>query len=301
MQNFVRFTFLSFFALFLGACSAYQSNKEVEALNEAKAVGSPFTQQLAAEYRDFANSEKNVMFDYADSLHFARKGLAAAAGEVVLPEPVTDWNLKPDQSAELSAARARLMKTFMMGARESLPKEAAMAQGRYDCWIEQQEENWQKKDISKCKAGFEEVVTIIEQKLSEIAPRSVEPPVSGPPDESGPLAAQDAVYLVFFDFNKFNINAGGENVLDAVSDEIKTRAALKAVNVTGHADRSGSRSYNQRLSLKRANAVRQELIAQGVDAALIAVDARGEDEPMVPTGDNVREPANRRTTITFQE
>ena len=64
----------------LGACSNYQAHSEVKALNEVQAVGSPFTQYLAGEYRTFTNRELNEMFDYPDALHFARKGLAAAAG-----------------------------------------------------------------------------------------------------------------------------------------------------------------------------------------------------------------------------
>ena len=131
-------------SLALARCSGYKSQSEVEALNEAQAVGSPFTQTLASEYRDMANYEQNVMFDYPDALHFARKGLAASAGEVVLPEPVSDWNLKPEHIEELSAARSKLVMALDAGAREANPKAAAVAQARFDCWIKQQEENWQK-------------------------------------------------------------------------------------------------------------------------------------------------------------
>ena len=93
-------------SLTLAGCSGFNSHSEVEALNEVKAVGSPFTQALAAEYRDYANHEQNIGFDYADALHFARKGLATAAGEIVLPEPISDWNLKPEHIEELSSSRA---------------------------------------------------------------------------------------------------------------------------------------------------------------------------------------------------
>ncbi len=52
--------------------------------------------------------------------------------------------------------------------------------------------------------------------------------------------------------------------------------------------------------MKRSNAVRDELINRGVDASLIMVDGRGESELLVQTADDVREPANRRTQITFE-
>ncbi len=133
--------------LALSACTGFKSSSEVEALNEIKAVGSPFTQQLASEYRDMANREQNTNFDYPDALHFARKGLAAAGGETVLPEPVSDWNLKPNHIEELAPARQRLIGVLDRGGRESLPQLAAVAQARFDCWIEAQEESWQKNDF----------------------------------------------------------------------------------------------------------------------------------------------------------
>jgi outer membrane protein OmpA-like peptidoglycan-associated protein len=71
------------------------------------------------------------------------------------------------------------------------------------------------------------------------------------------------------------------------------------VKLVGHADRSGSDTYNQALSLRRANAVKGALVREGVSESMIAVDGRGESEPMVPTADGVREPQNRRVNISF--
>ncbi len=296
--------------LALSACSGFKSHKEIDALNEARAVGSPFTQQLAAEYRDFANAEQNTMFDYPDALHFARKGLAAAAGEVVLPEPISDWNLNAQDIDMLSTARARLMSAFDAGAREIAPRESAMAQGRFDCWIEDEEENMgHQPDELTCKRGFEEVMAALEGMVKapiDVAPAPaparddvmtpVEPLAM---DTSVPMAAKDAVYLVFFDFDRSNILPAGESVVEAAIQEM-SRHSVETVNVVGHADTAGSRSYNKRLSLKRANAVKKALVANGVDAGLIRVDHRGEDDLMVPTPDGVREPANRRAVITFE-
>jgi len=52
--------------------------------------------------------------------------------------------------------------------------------------------------------------------------------------------------------------------------------------------------------MKRANIVRNALVQRGVDGGLLSVNHRGEEELMVDTADDVREPANRRTEITFQ-
>lgn len=297
MKSIRTVSLLAVATLSLGACSGFKSHSEVEALNEVKAVGSPFTQQLAAEYRDLANHEQNIGFDYPDALHFARKGLAAAAGEVVLPEPVSDWNLRPEHIQELSAARAGLIAALDRGAREAMPKDAAVAQARFDCWIEQQEENWQKTEIIGCKNQFMEALN----RLGGVAtppPAEIMPPVEAGQVPLTPMAPEDAKYLVFFDFDSSRVDQGGNSVLESVAAEI-ARQNISSVNVIGHADTSGSSRYNKRLSMKRANAVRESLLARGVNANLLMVDSRGEDELMVPTADNVREPANRRVEITF--
>ncbi len=100
--------------------------------------------------------------------------------------------------------------------------------------------------------------------------------------------------------NSAKVDAGGNSVLDSVAAEI-TKQHVTGVNVVGHADAAGSKSYNKRLSAKRANAVRDALAAHGIDAGLLAIDSKGEDALMVPTPDGVREPANRRVEITFSK
>ncbi|TBR25145.1 MAG: OmpA family protein, partial [Reyranella sp.] len=65
-------------------------------------------------------------------------------------------------------------------------------------------------------------------------------------------------------------------------------------------DTSGSESYNMALSLRRANAVKDALVREGVPATNIAVLGRGEQGLLVQTGDNVREPQNRRVEIVVQ-
>ena len=284
----------------LSGCTAFTSFSEVDALNEAQAVGSPFTQALSAEYRNYANSELKDMFDYPDALHFARKGLAAAAGEVVLPEPVADWNLSEGHINELSAARGRMIIAYDLGARETVPALAARAQSRFDCWIEQQEENWNDAGLL-CKSQFMGIMNQIEANLQPPAPVAEPAPVPLSPfdvDASEPMAAEDAVYLVFFNWDSRKLGSGALNVLDAVAEEV-AKNPPHTINLIGHADTSGATQYNQRLAIKRANVVRDALVQRGVDPSLMVVEARGENELLVSTPDNVREPANRRVNISF--
>jgi OOP family OmpA-OmpF porin len=293
-----RALLLSGCLLALSACSGYRAHSEMQALNEAKAVGSPFTQALTEEYRSFSNHEMNQMFDYPDALHFARKGLAAAKGEVVMPEPISDWNLTPPHQEELGTARGRLIAAYDLGARDSQPQLSAHAQAKFDCWIEQQEEDWQKNDIVGCKSEFLDAMNQLEGLVGKSPAPAAAPVADNGPDMSQPMKAEDAMYLVFFDFDKSNVGTGGQSVVDAVAQEIKSRS-LTSVNIVGNTDTSGSNKYNNKLAMRRANAVRDALIKRGVDASLINVTGRGEDNLLVQTPDGVREPANRRAEITF--
>ncbi len=285
----------------LAGCNAFTSFSEVQALNNAEAVGSPFTQALAGEYREFSNTELKGMLDYPDALHFARKGLAAASGEMVMPEPVSDWNLSEKHLQELSAARGRLVVAYDLGAREVAPALAARAQAKFDCWIEFQEENWE-EDNSECKTAFLDAMNQLESMVQRAPtePETVMPPVeqmAAAPTE--PMAPEDAVYLVFFDWDSSELGSGALNVLDAVAEEVGKNPPQQ-LNIVGHADTSGASDYNDRLAFKRATVVRDALISRGVAEGILSIEGRGENELLVPTPDEIREPANRRANISFQ-
>jgi len=71
------------------------------------------------------------------------------------------------------------------------------------------------------------------------------------------------------------------------------------VIVVGHTDTSGSPKYNVKLSERRAKAVADALVSQGVSKDVLGVDWKGESAPAVATGDGVKEPLNRRSTISI--
>ena len=87
--------------------------------------------------------------------------------------------------------------------------------------------------------------------------------------------------------------------LDAVFEDIRSRSHYD-VEVVGHTDRRGADDYNRRLSLQRAQAMRQTLVDRGLDGARIIATGRGEVDPLVPTADNVEEMRNRRVEITVR-
>ena len=253
---------------------------DIDAMRTAEGTGSPFTQALTEEYRQIVLFEADEMYDWPDAGYFARKGLAAAGGEVVAPEEVANWNLPADHVDELSAARADLVSLLDAGARDRFPELAARAQGRYDCWIEQQEENHQPDHIAACK---EEFYAALEELRAAM---------------SGTAAAPEP-FVVYFAFDSAAIDDAGNGVItDAVS--FAQREGMIEFSVTGHADRAGSEDYNVRLSLRRANAVADALVAKGILPQNISVAGRGEADNAVPTADGVAEQGNRRVEIVVQ-
>lgn len=127
----------------------------------------------------------------------------------------------------------------------------------------------------------------------EPAPAPVVPPAPPPPP---PAITRN--FTVFFDWDRSDLTADAQQVLRSVAGDART-GNISAVQVTGHADTSGPADYNQRLSMRRAEAVRDFLVAQGIPAGQIVIEGRGETDPLVPTADGVREPSNRRSVIIF--
>lgn len=284
--------------LLIAACSGAGSNSTVDALNKAEAVGSPFTKTLAAEYRDYANA-KQSQFDHADALHFARKGLASASGVVVMPETLDDWDLSDKNIVDLTTARAELVDALEHGGRELASDKAGVAQASFDCWVEQQEESWS-KDVP-CKSRFHDALKALQDVIGTkpVVADAFPAPISEQ-EKGEAVPVEQAMFLVFFDWDKSVITADGNDLLDAAAQEIRNRKDINGVIVVGHTDTSGGAAYNQRLSLRRAEAVKSGLAARGVDAAKIRVEGRGKTDLLVQTQDGTRQPENRRAQITLE-
>lgn len=116
---------------------------------------------------------------------------------------------------------------------------------------------------------------------------------------SSPAAAAPLNYLVFFDFNKSDLSGEARNIVKSAADHA-TQLGQAKLTVTGHTDTVGSEAYNLRLSRRRAETVQKELVRDGVPAGEIAIYAKGKTELLVPTGDGIREPRNRRVQIVFE-
>ena len=285
--------------LALSGCTSFS---EIHAVNDMRTAtpqgGTPFTHELTDEYRRLSNWQADDHVMWMDGAWFARKGLRAAKGEVVMPSapvaaPEGAWlrrgnlgetvQIPADRVNELSAARVRLMAYLDGGGRTLQPVKAAHAQGIYDCWLLEEWEHYASgKYCIKEYPGLEAQFMTAEAK---------------PATSMAPTVQKN--FQVFFAFDRSEVGEDAAQVIRKAADEAKRNNVI-VLKLTGHTDSSGSTAYNQRLSERRAHAVMAELVKDGVPAAEISTIGDGEGGQLVPTADGVREPQNRRTTIILQ-
>jgi outer membrane protein OmpA-like peptidoglycan-associated protein len=119
-----------------------------------------------------------------------------------------------------------------------------------------------------------------------------------PPPPPPPVVAPPS-FMVFFDWDRSNLSQQALATIKQASDAFKAKGNAR-ITATGHTDTSGPDAYNMALSLRRANAVKDALVRNGVPAQAITVIGRGEQGLLVQTADGVREPQNRRVEIVIQ-
>jgi len=305
MKRFQKLAAAGGLAAVLSACGIVDNHAELRALTPPD---DEFAGTLAAELKKFAVTELDDMRDLIDGMHFGEKAKRAAAGDAVEPERIDDWRLPKPAARQLSDGRARLMAVLDGGARQSEPETAAVAIARFDCWIEQQEENWQWAHIAACRDGFFATLTKLEGDIF-LRPGGVpgEPaagagtapgitPVNQPAVLEIPFAPR--AFTMHFEFDSARIAGDDKVVLRRVLETIRAGADTTIV-LAGHADRAGPDWYNDGLSERRALAVKRALVAAGVDAEAITVKSYGERRPRIMTADGLRERRNRRVEIVI--
>ena len=271
----------------VGACTLAL---DVPRLQTMTPTGAPFTQGLATGYRDLSQQQAKE-YDWTVAELFATKSLQAGHGENVQPELPGDWFNRPGGSpieasfAELTDVRSRLLAKLDGGAREQAPAAASSAQVAFDCWVEEASEPNSGDDLARCRGTvLAFLATTATAQSASAAKTSVMP----------------QVYLVFFAFDRSDINAVAAQVLDMVVEDFH-RTGSARLDARGYTDLSGSVAYNLKLSERRADAVKSYLLGHGVKASEIQTEWFGKANPRVPTQDGVRNQENRRAEIYLKK
>ena len=113
------------------------------------------------------------------------------------------------------------------------------------------------------------------------------------------LPGKAASFTLYFLEGRDELTTDSKAELEKVFAELKRRP-LPDIVVIGHTDTVGSSSHNDKLSLARAERLREMLVALGIPAERVQAAGRGKRELLVPTEDNVSEARNRRVEINVR-
>lgn len=130
----------------------------------------------------------------------------------------------------------------------------------------------------------------------------VEQPASGPAAVT-PTTVTEVFALSseqLFDFDKATLRSEAAFTLSTMVEKYRGNARLRSIKVTGHTDSVGSDTYNQNLSQRRADSVRNYLVEQGVDGSKIFAVGKGESSPAASNDTAQGRQLNRRVELSAE-
>jgi len=145
----------------------------------------------------------------------------------------------------------------------------------------------------------------------DLVPKKAEPapaPVAAPPapapapapaPKPAPTPVKEKVTMAadaHFDFDKAVLKPDGKAKLDDLVGKLKA-VDLEVVIAVGHTDSIGSKAYNQKLSMRRASAVKAYLVSKGIEANRIHTEGKGETQPVADNKTKEGRAKNRRVEI----
>lgn len=122
-----------------------------------------------------------------------------------------------------------------------------------------------------------------------------------PPPPPPPVVKYEKTTMstaTLFDFDSAVLKEEGKVELQALGDSIKAKSGkVVDIDVIGHTDSTGPAEYNQGLSERRAQAVADYIIAEGIDASIIDVSGDGENNPIASNDTREGRAENRRVDV----
>ncbi len=137
--------------------------------------------------------------------------------------------------------------------------------------------------IAECDPDLVKKAEAPMPKQAEATPEPVPVPAAPAPQQIAPQKISLSADALFA-FDKSTLKPEGKEELDKLAVDL-SNVSYDSIHVTGHTDRIGSTKYNQKLSERRAHAVRDYLVAKGIPADRIVAEGKGETQPVTRPGD----------------
>lgn len=162
---------------------------------------------------------------------------------------------------------------------------------------------WSKDQVTEACGGKPKAAPKKPEPLPEPAPEPVVEATPAPVAPAPPPAPTPTVERVtlggttLFATGSSKLSAEGKASVDQVVEQLRDFDTVSAIIITGHTDSKGSAAFNQTLSERRANTVRDYLISRGVNPALLSAGGAGENEPVADNDTEQGRMENRRVDI----
>jgi len=189
-------------------------------------------------------------------------------------------------AALVTAAGAQTIDNWMNGNRELVWKNGTNEL----CW---RDANWTPATAAPgCDGAIAPAAVPVAPPVAGQAPRPTPATPVAPPAATKVTYAADA----FFDFNKSVIKPEGKAKLDDLVGKIKD-INLEVIIAVGHTDSVGSDAYNQKLSVRRSEAVKAYLVSKGIEKNRVYTEGKGEKQPVADNKTAEGRAKNRRVEI----
>ncbi len=231
--------------------------------------------------------------DYGDGDAFAAKSQSASSASLPpMPYNPKNWMIRDKHKGDLENGYARLTEALMAGSVFYTGGPSAEAQIAYDCWVQESEEDLQSREAAACKSQFEEAMSRVKIRPAPAPKQTIVYEQAEPVVEAKP-----ETFIVYFPFDSATLLPREEETIREAA-QFAVDYGTTDVRVGGYADTMGTADYNDLLSQRRAQVVVDRLRQLGVPAVLVKSQAYGETNLQRQTGNEVREQANRRATIS---
>lgn len=165
------------------------------------------------------------------------------------------------------------------------------------CW---RDSSWTPATAAKgCDGAIKETPKVVATPapVAKAAPAPAAKPAA-PAAAPAPAAPAKVTYAAdaFFDFDKAVLKPEGKARLDSLVEKL-AMVDLEVLVAVGHTDATGPASYNQKLSERRAAAVKAYLVSKGVDAKRVYTEGKGETSPMATNSTRAGRAKNRRVEV----
>jgi outer membrane protein OmpA-like peptidoglycan-associated protein len=312
---------------------------ESEAVRDMSAKGGMYNSSLHQRYVNLAD-QRQATSDPLGFKHFMAKAKVAALAEKISPDALSKTTIPQPLQSPFTVARWDVVSLLERGAMLHFPDETAEALVLFDCWLWQaqmEEELTCKKPFKtalKNLAAHRKTLTVVllgnndgsvgavevenkqgRQILTRVGEATQLSAANPSPSPTFVFDAKEiqeqfqksleahpippTKFILYFEHNSSELTKKSRARLPAIINEISNRTNVD-ISIIGHTDRVSSAAYNRALSLKRTRRVINSLVSQGVDAGLIHTSSHGENNPLIPTADNVAEPRNRRVEVIVQ-